>query len=155
MTCLECQQLLSPYQKGELDADEAGAVGSHVSDCHTCADRVAALRQLDDLLRAIPTPAPPMSALMAVRERVHSGPEGGEIMDADQVAAFLKLTREQILDSLDELPCFEVAGQIRFRRTALMRWIEEREADRRREALRAELTDERSFGARGVLTLDP
>ena len=155
MTCLECQQLLSPYQKGELDADDANRVAGHVANCPACAKRIAALEHLDDMLRGLPAPPTPTSVLMSVRERVHEDVAGGEIMDAGQVAAFLKLTQEQVLDSLDELPCFEIAGQIRFRRAALMQWIEEREAARRREALRAELTEERTMDVRGTLTLEP
>jgi len=154
VTCLECQQLLSPYQKGELGREDAEGVASHIANCPACASRVAALGQLDSLLRGLPSPPPPSAVLMSVRERVHQDIAGGEIMDAGQVAAFLRLTQEQVLDSLDELPCFEVAGQIRFRRAALMQWIEDREAARRRDALRSELTDEQVLDVHGTLTLE-
>ena len=142
MTCLECHQMLSPYDKGELPHEDARRVADHLAQCRSCAQRLEGLRQLDDILRAMPMQEPSSAVLLAVRDRVHGELAGGEILDAGQVAAYLKLSRGQVLDHLDELPCFEVAGEIRFRRTALMEWIEERERARRREALRVRIAGE-------------
>ena len=155
MTCLECQQLLSPYEKGELAPDEAGRVAEHLSGCRICEGRTAVLRELDDWLRAAATPEPSASLLVSVRRRVHRDLGGGEIMDVDQVAAFLRLSQAQVLDSLDELPCFEVAGQIRFRRAALLKWIEERESLHRREHLRVHLEWGQDINFGDALTLEP
>ena len=139
MTCLECRQLLSPYQKGELPPAAAAAVAAHAGDCPACSAKLAALRDLDGLLRGLPDREPSPASLLAIRERVHTELAGGEIMDVDQVAAFLKLGREQVAHSLDELPCFEVAGEIRFRRSVLLEWIEAREKAWRQERMRASM----------------
>ena len=145
MTCVECQQLLSQLQKGELGEPDAHEAASHVKVCPTCRERLDALRQLDDLLRAVPTPPPHLGTLLSVREQVHRAVLGDEILDADQVATYLKLSREEVMDNLDELPCFEVAGRVRFRRDALLQWIESRETEHRRDTMLRRMAPQMPF----------
>ena len=135
MTCVECQQLLSQLQKDELGEQDTQEAAAHVTACPICRERLDALQQLDALLRAVPTPPPHLATLLSVREQVHRAVLGDEILDADQVATYLKLSPEEVMNSLDELPCFEVAGRVRFRRDTLLRWIENRETEHRRDAM--------------------
>jgi len=135
MTCGECQSVLSQYEKGELDPTEAAGVSQHVDSCLVCAKRLEALLNLDALLRGLPSPGPDASGLLSVTEHVHGNVTGGEILDVEQVASYLKLSPEEVLRFLDDLPCFVVAGQVRFRRSALMQWIHEREKEHRRDAM--------------------
>ena len=151
MKCPECQNMLSEYERRELGPSESARVAEHVRSCARCAKKLEALHCLDDLVRAVPTASPSAAALLEVRARVHGEAAGGEILDADQVAAYLGLSREDVLQSLDDLPCFEVAGQIRFRRSALSAWIEEQEQQHRHDVMLRRLVtrftiDDRPFG---------
>ncbi len=50
-------------------------------------------------------------------------------MDIDEAAAFLGITVSELVNRLDELPAFEIAGRIRFNRERLIRWMETKERD--------------------------
>lgn len=145
MTCVECQELLSQLQKRELGKQEAQEVATHVKVCQTCQERLDVLEQLDAFLRALPTPPPQLETLLSIRDEVHRAVLGDEILDADQVATYLKLSRDEVLSRLDELPCFEVAGRVRFRRDTLLRWIESREVEHRRSALLSRMGPQTAF----------
>ena len=48
---------LSAYLDGELRGAEAQAVEAHLADCQACADEVAALRAVDELVAGVEAPA--------------------------------------------------------------------------------------------------
>ena len=62
-----------------------------------------------------------------------------EIMTPAQVCDFLQLTPDKFDEVVERLPGFEIAGELRFRRTRIVEWIERREADRDREVLVSQL----------------
>lgn len=49
------------------------------------------------------------------------------IMNLEQAAAYLNIAMNEMIHILDDLPSFEIAGTIRFRRAQLKQWIETRE----------------------------
>ncbi len=50
-----------------------------------------------------------------------------EIMTLEEAADFLRVPRRAIGEIVEDLPAFEVAGEIRVRRSKLLEWIERRE----------------------------
>ena len=52
---------------------------------------------------------------------------GPEIMTLAEVAAYLRLSPEEMGEIIEELPAFELAGQVRVRRAKLREWVEQRE----------------------------
>ena len=55
-------------------------------------------------------------------------------MTLDEVAAFLRLSDAQLDEVVEELPAFELGGQLRVRRQRLIEWLQQRERDYARQA---------------------
>lgn len=49
------------------------------------------------------------------------------IMTMDEVAAYLRVDASDVEEYLGDIPCFEFAGKLRFRKDAVDRWIERKE----------------------------
>ena len=60
------RERLSAYLDSELAATERAAVEAHLADCEQCQRELAALRQMRDVLRALPTPALPRAFTLPV-----------------------------------------------------------------------------------------
>lgn len=56
-----------------------------------------------------------------------------DILTFDEVAAYLRVPADTLQDYLDELPCFELGGQLLFRKEAVVEWIDQREQRYRAE----------------------
>jgi len=128
-------ETLVRYADGDLPAGEAAAVEAHLAACGVCSRRHAALAQVDAMLARMPKVEPSALALLrarhALRAVIEPEPES-EIMTLSEVADYLRLSRDELEDLTPALPVFVLGGQIRVRRAALMRWIEDRELDHRR-----------------------
>ena len=72
-------------------------------------------------------------------------------MTLDEVAAFLRIDPSDLGEVAEELPAFELGGQVRVRRERLIEWIQQRERAYTRQAGESwaarEMTDELSLGA--------
>ena len=55
------------------------------------------------------------------------GAHAPELMTLDEVAEFLRITLDNLEEIVLELPAFELAGQLRVRRSKLLEWVEARE----------------------------
>ena len=73
------------------------------------------------------------STQLSLRREVHHlpgrpGPQpASEIMTPSELAAWLKIPLEALDECIEQIPCFELAGQIRFRRARVEQWLAERE----------------------------
>jgi transcriptional regulator with XRE-family HTH domain len=115
---------------GELDAERARAIEGHLDSCAACRRRLRALESADAALRALPRMEPPAGAVLNTRRllsRRVRGADAPEIMTLDEVAEFLRISLDELEEVVLELPVFELAGQLRVRRSKLTEWIEERE----------------------------
>lgn len=88
-----------------------------------------------------PVPEPLAQRVLArVREAARSpGPVPAhvpEVLTLRDAAAFLRISEEELAQILDELPLFELAGQLRIRTERLREWIEQRERTYQRNAFR-------------------
>jgi len=104
----------------------------HLGDCERCRRRLDRLRQADGLLGALRPPRAPAEAVLAARKalaEVLHRPRAQEIMTLEEVSDFLRLAPGQLAEVVEELPAFELAGQVRVRRARLVEWIERREQD--------------------------
>ena len=126
MTCDVNDEDLARHAAGEQAVRAAG----HVDGCAACQAKLAALRRADLLLRALPPARPSAAALLRVRRalaaEIHAD-RAAEIMTLEEAAAFLRLTVGELDEIIGELPAFEVAGQVRVRRTRLTEWVAQRE----------------------------
>ncbi len=72
MTCQHCQELLTDYQHGELDAASDAAIYAHLESCAQCREELAAQSALSQVLRATFASEleMPTSVLAGVRQAV-------------------------------------------------------------------------------------
>lgn len=130
MACHVTYEELSRFAAGELDADRACAIEAHAAGCAACRQRLDALASLDGALDALPRAEPPAGVVLAARRALSAEVRGRrepELMTLDEVAEFLRIGLDELEEIVLELPCFELAGQLRVRRSRLVEWIESRE----------------------------
>jgi len=77
------------------------------------------------LLRETSLVSPSRETEEAIRRGAAATP--AEVFDVEGLAAFLGVEVDDVRRCLDEIPCFQVAGKLRFRRSSVERWIEQRE----------------------------
>ena len=128
---------LSALALGELTGERQTVAEDHVVDCAECRERFGALRALEAALGALPGFEPPAAAVLETRRAVNAAVRGAaepEVLTLPEVAGILRVDMAQLRYVMDDLPVFELAGQIRVRRSKLIEWIEEREGayERRR-----------------------
>ena len=135
MTCEECDSLLWAFAAAELDGEKRVSVEQHVSRCPTCQRRLDEVRRLRAAAQDLADASPSLSLCLETKEalRLELEREGrvraafGPLMDADELAKYLKVDVALVYRHLDEIPHFELEGQIRFRRQSIDEWIEAKE----------------------------
>ena len=143
MSCEIAGEDLSRYAAGDCDAETGERLARHVSGCDVCARRLEGIRKVDAALRALPPLRPSADTLLRVRRAL--GPEvrgsaAPEVMSLEQAADYLQVSVENMEEALWDLPVFEVAGQVRMRRSKLIEWMERRERQYARERASSEVT---------------
>ena len=137
MSCDVIYEELAAFASGDIDEQRREQLEQHISQCGHCRRRLEAIGKTDALLQTLAPLQPGRSAVLAARRAVSEQTRGArapEIMTLAEVAVFLRVTPEQLGEVVDELPAFELGGQIRVRRTKLVEWVEQRERDYAREA---------------------
>jgi hypothetical protein len=127
-----------------VPAQRAALLAASATD-PALAARVQAQLTVDRLLPSLPRPTPSPAGLLRVRQALTEAmhPAGdSEIMTLPEVAAFLRLPESELGGILEELPAFELAGQLRIRRTRLLEWIAQREQGYRRAHVQHWLTSD-------------
>lgn len=124
----------------ELSAEESEALAAHVAACEACAaeaDGVAAVRT--GLAPAADEEPPGDELLARVKTRLARAAPAptADILTVEELAQLLRVSPDEVYEHLDELPAFEFAGRVRFRRRAIEQWIEEQEQRWRRQATNA------------------
>lgn len=130
MPCEVTYDELAAFSTGDLSQARADDIRRHVEQCPACMRRLDALRKTDRALGALPPMEPSATAILRARralsETQHPQSEP-EVMTLEDVARFLRLSLDELSDLVEELPAFELGGQIRVRRARLVEWIEQRE----------------------------
>ena len=137
MNCDVIYEELAAFAAGEVDAERQAEIRRHVAACDRCRRRLAALERADAALGRMRPARPPAEAVLAARRALADAirpVRAPEIMTLDEVAELLRVTPEQLGEVVEELPAFELAGQVRVRRQRLIEWIGQRERDYTRQA---------------------
>jgi hypothetical protein len=125
-----CERL-RPFFDGELEPEAAGSFRRHLEACETCRTSLKALEDLREGLLASQNRALSEEAELRMRAFLHReiqlGKAFGEILDMEDVSRLLNIPVSEVAALLDQLPHFEIAGRLRFRKEAIMKWIDERE----------------------------
>lgn len=129
MTCELTDLELAELSAGDLTPEQAAKIEQHVAACAECQRHLAVLREADNVLRTLPRMAPPAHAVLDTRRLLADEFASGEteIMTLDDVAAFLRISPDELGEIVGELPAFELAGRVRVRRARLVEWIEQQE----------------------------
>jgi anti-sigma factor RsiW len=133
MNCAEFEKLKHDWIDGIAPEGQGRLLEEHAKGCARCAASLQELETLRGLLRASAVEALPEAAhlralgalLKAATEQAE--PAASEIMTLAEVAAFLRISEAKVRNMLDEVPHFSVAGEVRFRRQSIERWIERQE----------------------------
>ena len=139
MTCLDRvdPQELSAWLAGDLPPDRSDVLARHVPDCPACKACLDALGRVDAYLQAsappLPRPGALMETLRAVRAVHEVGAPDREVFTLDQAAKWLGASPQALAEHLDELPAFELGGEVFIRRSRLIAWIRRREQAYARE----------------------
>ena len=121
---------LAAYADGETDAVATREIDQHLAACPSCRRQLAALRQADAGLREMAGSAAPAGAVMAAWQAVSAELTPAalpEVLTLEQAAGMLAVSMNELAEVMDELPLFEIAGQLRIRRARLVEWIADRE----------------------------
>ena len=132
MDCEIAYEELAAFADGDLEAGRLREIREHLQCCRGCADRLRALQMTDAVLESIPRVQPSAGAILAARRAVSATirrPLFPEIMTLADAAEFLRITPDQLGEIVEELPAFELSGQVRVRRERLLEWVQQRERD--------------------------
>ena len=130
MDCDVTYEELAAFASDDVAPERAQELRNHAAACPSCRQRLDALARLDAGLRSLPRFETSASALLRTRRLLSEQVRGGgrpELMTLDEVAAFLRISLDELEEVVLELPAFELAGQLRVRRSRLIEWIEARE----------------------------
>jgi len=137
VNCDVSYQDLVAFVSGDADAERREQIDGHAARCRRCRKRLEALGRSDAALKGLAKVAPSGGAILAARRafsEVTRGRRAPEIMTLADVAEFLRVSPEQLGEMVEELPAFELAGQVRVRRDRLIEWVQQRERDYARDA---------------------
>lgn len=127
MNCDVTYEELSAYALGDLPVTRTAAIQEHLHGCGVCQRRMSTLGRMEVTTRLWAGRPVPAAAVAAVRSALGGAKSASEVMTLPEVADFLRLSMKQLGEIADELPAFELAGQLRVRRERLVAWLEQRE----------------------------
>ncbi|MFC1852980.1 zf-HC2 domain-containing protein [candidate division CSSED10-310 bacterium] len=124
-------QYVEDFFDGEMTAEETRDFELHLTACPTCQHRIKELQVMRNALQDVSDLKLPDEADLRIRHQLHEqigdGSEGDEILDIEGLAQLLKIPVSEVVKRLNELPAFEIAGRIRFRRDRIEKWIHDQE----------------------------
>jgi len=135
MNCEKYKELLSEYQEGELDKKVSAEIQKHLNKCKSCQQELNILFKINSLTKELPRYTPSSEVVLKIKSSIHPLPkvekrtEFGPVLDIDELAEFLRVSKEIIGQYLEDIPCFELGGKILFRRKSIEEWLERREKD--------------------------
>ena len=122
---------LEAFFDGELSSEQQNEFRAHLEQCETCRTRLNQLTALRASIRHQGEVSLSHDADLRLRRRIHREirPDNRlpEILDIESVAQLMQLSVSEVAEILDEIPHFEIAGRIRFRRNRVLDWLREKE----------------------------
>lgn len=125
-------ELIISYLYNEAETKEIRWIESHTAECGDCASKIDAMKKTINALNGLKDEEPPIflaDKIAAGFEHDASNEKSNafEIMTPGELAEFLKIPVAGIYDLLSDIPYLTLAGQIRFRRSSVEKWLEIRE----------------------------
>jgi hypothetical protein len=135
MDCEEFRSKMSEILEGDLEAGDMEAAENHEAGCSGCSAEMRRFRSMVQEVEDLPDPVPEDTVRFEIldgltpRSEVQAIPE---IMDVDDLRKYLGATEKELEEEIGNLPAFEFAGRLKFKKEHIDRWIEERERERAR-----------------------
>lgn len=123
---------LMAWLDGDVAADRSRQIELHVRSCPQCRELVGAVGRSDAALHQAARAEAPAAAVHAAWSELAAAlapAPPAEVLTLQQAAELLQVSAKQLGEVMDELPVFEIAGELRIRRSRLMEWIGSRERD--------------------------
>lgn len=133
MNCQECREQLSEYIDRELAEPQARDIKIHLDQCESCRRQLRLLEQMAAAAGNLPRHEPGAACLLRISEGIHRRAipprrtEFGPVLTFDELAEYLRVSRDIAGQYLDEIPSFEMGGQLLFRKQSVESWIASRE----------------------------
>lgn len=144
-------ELIITFLYNEAGTDENRWIESHMAECKSCALKINAMKKTINAMNSLKDEEVPIF----LADKISAGFEDddrpaiiensktsdakttsviknetqsvSEIMTPGELAEFLKIPLAGIYDLLSDIPYLTLAGQIRFRRSSVEKWLEVRE----------------------------
>jgi len=133
MNCEEMLQRLSEFLDGELPPAQEKEVRAHLDGCPRCRHEQGVLERITTESCGLPLYAPGDATILSISRAIHEADrtpprtEFGPVLTLDDLCEYLRTDRTTIGRHLSEIPCFELGGQLLFRRKSIEEWIEQKE----------------------------
>lgn len=130
------EELLSAAEgnRGYLLSKSAAA---HLEGCQDCNGRVSMAIEAMNLLASLPVPEPAEDLFNIIETRLRreahesESPRAiampsaeAEVMTPEELASFLRIPTDTVYELLQDIPHLNLAGQIRFRRSSVLGWLD-------------------------------
>lgn len=102
-------------------------------DCKKYQEQNKLLDRIDNLAKQLPRHIPSAGVALKIKKAIYqqlptqTRTEFGAVLDMDELADFLRVSKETIEEYFDEIPSFELGGKILFLRKSVEKWIEAKE----------------------------
>ncbi len=153
MRCVDVQSELVAYLDNELSKIAKTVIEEHLESCERCTAEMIALQETVEASKTWQPIQPSSNFMIQLREQIEdaSPPDlatelrhlritldlltqqlqqekhTSEIMDIEQVAAYLRMGVDELWSMLDDLPHFQLGYELRFKKSSIDEWIRARE----------------------------
>lgn len=149
MNCNDFLKIISEFERGELTDELYEEATKHMDCCQKCKNELKKFRETMSLCKDSMDAKLSLSATLKMNSYIskllNEGKElvFGPILNINDLSNYLRVGENIIETYLNEIPCFELGGQILFRKEKVDEWIGKREEKFAFELLGSEI--ERDF----------
>ncbi len=118
MNCLTVSKYLSLSLYRELSVRENKIVSDHIAACKKCKKTFADYQKIHNLLDRWSEQPAGKHFFTGILEHLHP-----EILTPEELAVYLRVPVEEILDNINTVPHIAIGRHIRFHRETIKQWI--------------------------------
>ncbi len=133
MDCKGFLKIISEFENGELPDELRKEAGKHMDNCPECKDELKKFRQTISLYKDCMDAKLPSGTTLKIRSSIakllneEKEPVFGPILNINDLSNYLRVEENVVETYHNEIPCFELGGQILFRKEKVDEWIRKRE----------------------------
>lgn len=149
MDCNDFLKIISEFEKSELSGELREEAIKHTDGCPNCKNELRKFKKIMSLTKDSMDAKLSLSATLkmssSISKLIDEGKEPvfGPILNINDLSNYLRVREDIIETYLNEIPCFELGGQILFRKEKVDEWVGKREQKFAFELLGSEI--ERDF----------